>query len=153
VISGSKKSEELVTCLSRILLATFRKGLPGRPAWSPFQILGKMRLLCSKISLLLAFVYLGTWFSWKFCANFRYSCINRRQMPLFRSARLFGLLLPAVVAVLWTFLLITMSYIIRTKRFAWKGLILLWLHNLGVYLFLPSWFGNRSRLNPAMRNK
>jgi hypothetical protein len=57
-------------------------------------------------------------------------------MPLFRSASLFGLLLLAEVALLRAFLLITMSYIIRTKRFIWKGLILLLLHSLGVYLFI-----------------
>jgi hypothetical protein len=54
----------------------FLKRFPGRPVWSLFQILRKMRLLCLKTSLLLAFVYLCTRFFWKFCRNFTYSCVS-----------------------------------------------------------------------------
>jgi hypothetical protein len=57
-------------------------------------------------------------------------------MPSFRLASLFGLLLLAGVILLRMFSLIAMSYIIRTKRFIWKGLRLLSLLSLGVYLFI-----------------
>jgi hypothetical protein len=62
-------------------------------------------------------------------------------MPLFRSASLFWLLLLAEVVLLWLFSLITMSYIIRTKRFIWKDLKLLLLHSLGVYLVIHRGLG------------
>jgi hypothetical protein len=71
-----------------------------------------------------------------FCANFRCNCISWRRTPLFRLASLFGLLLLAGVVLLQTFLLITMSCIITTRRFIWRGLRLLSLLNLGVHLFI-----------------
>jgi hypothetical protein len=40
-----------------------------------------------------------------------------------------------------TLSLITMSYIIRTKRFIWKDLRLLLLHSLGVYLVIHRGLG------------
>jgi hypothetical protein len=46
------------------------------------------------------------------------------------------LLLLAEVVLLQMFSLITICYIIRTKRFIWKDLRLLSLHSLGVYLVI-----------------
>jgi hypothetical protein len=54
----------------------FSKGFAQPPSVESVPILRKMRLLCSKISSLLALVYLRIRFLWKFCANFRYSCIS-----------------------------------------------------------------------------
>jgi hypothetical protein len=54
----------------------FPNGFARPPGMESVQILRKMRLLCSKIPLLLVFVYLRTRFFWIFYENFRYSCIS-----------------------------------------------------------------------------
>jgi hypothetical protein len=141
VTSGSQQSQELVSHLLRILLATFQKDLPDRLTRSLFWFLGKMRLLCSKISSLLVFVYLRTQFFWIFCENFRYSCISCRRMALFRSVSLFGMLLLVEAVLLQMLSLIITSYIISIKRFIQKDLRLPSLHNLGVYLFIHHGLG------------
>jgi hypothetical protein len=57
-------------------------------------------------------------------------------MLLFKSANLFGLSRLAEVALMLKFLLITMSYIIKTRRFILRGPRLPSLLSLGVYPFI-----------------
>jgi hypothetical protein len=71
-------------------------------------------------------------------------------MPLFRSISLFGLLLLVEVILLLMFLLFTMSYIIRTKRFIWKVLRLLVLYSLGINLFIRHGVGIVQGLPPRL---
>jgi hypothetical protein len=86
--------------------------------------------------LLLAFAYLRTLCFWIFFTNFGCSYINLLQMLLFKSANLFGLSRLAEVALMLKFLLITMSYIIKTRRFILRGPRLPSLLSLGVYPFI-----------------
>jgi hypothetical protein len=67
--------------------------------------------------------------------NFGCSYINLLQMLLFKLANLFGLSCLAEVALIMKFSLITMSYIIKTRRFILRGLRLPSLHSLGAYPF------------------
>jgi hypothetical protein len=64
----------------------FLKGY-GRPLlWSLFLILGRMKLWCSRISLLLGFACHRILSLWTFCANSEYNYINLCRMLSFRLA-------------------------------------------------------------------
>jgi hypothetical protein len=82
-----------------------------------------------------AFAYLYTQCFWIYFTNFMCNCINSHPMLLCKSASLFGMLLLAEVILMLRFLLITMSYITRTRRFILKGPRLPSLHSLGAYIF------------------
>jgi hypothetical protein len=84
---------------------------------------------------LLAFTYICTLCFWIFFTNFGCSYINLLQMLLFKSTNLFGLSRLMEVALILKFLLIIMSYIIKTRRFILTGLRLPSLHSLGAYPF------------------
>jgi hypothetical protein len=113
----------------------FPKGFARPPGIESVLVPNEDEVVVFEDFSLLAFAYLCTLCSWTFFTKFRCNFINLVQVLLFRLASLFGLSLLVEVTLTLKFSLITMSCIIKTRRFILRGLRLSLLRSLDAYPF------------------